>query len=70
MTFHALVMWLQDSDDQVHDEPGVAADLLDFMQEFQKARPHLANREFYVTGESYGVSAVAWSTVQYSKYSM
>jgi carboxypeptidase C (cathepsin A) len=46
----------QDSGDQVHDEPGVAADLLDFMQEFQKARPHLADREFFVTGESYGVS--------------
>jgi carboxypeptidase C (cathepsin A) len=46
--------YTKDSGDQVHDEPGVAADLLDFMQEFQKARPHLADREFFVTGESYG----------------
>ena len=51
-------MWFQDPSDQVHDEPGVAADLLDFMQEFQKARPHLADRDFFVTGESYGVSRV------------
>lgn len=27
-------------------------------EEFQKARPHLANRDFYVTGESYAVSLI------------
>lgn len=48
--------YTEDPDDQVYTEPGVAADLLDFLQEFQKARPHLAEREFYVTGESYAVS--------------
>ncbi len=46
----------QDPDDRVFTEKGVAADLLDFMEEFQKARPHLADRDFYVTGESYAVS--------------
>lgn len=54
--------YTEDPDDQVHTEPGVAADLLDFLQEFQKARPHLAERECYVTGESYAghyVPAVA-----------
>ncbi len=43
-------------------EKGVAGDLLDFMEEFLKARPHLADRPFYVTGESYAVrSRVATS---------
>jgi carboxypeptidase C (cathepsin A) len=52
----------EDPDDRVTTEEGVAGDLLDFLEEFQKARPHLANRDFYVTGESYAghyVPAVA-----------
>lgn len=38
-------------DDSVYDEHGVAADMLDFITEFLKAHPHLADNDFFVTGE-------------------
>ncbi len=31
----------------------MSADLLDFMQVFLKARPHLSDNDFFITGESY-----------------
>jgi hypothetical protein len=51
-----------DDDDRCYDEACVAADMLDFMQALFAARPHLAGRDVYVTGESYAghyVPAVA-----------
>lgn len=41
---------------------GVAADMLDFLREFLAVRPHLADNDLYITGESYAghyVPAVA-----------
>lgn len=43
----------EDPEDRVFTEPRVSADLLDFLQEFFKARPKLAKNDFFVTGESY-----------------
>ena len=43
----------------MNTEAGVAGDLQDFMEEFFKARPHLANRAFYITGESFAVRVAA-----------
>merc|ERR1712166_585783 len=36
-----------------HDEVGVANDMYDFLQQFFKAHPDLAARDFYAVGESY-----------------
>jgi cathepsin A (carboxypeptidase C) len=36
-----------------HDEVGVANDMYDFLQQFMKAHPDLAKRDFYAFGESY-----------------
>lgn len=36
-----------------HDEVGVANDMYDFLQQFMKAHPDLAERDFYAIGESY-----------------
>lgn len=42
-----------DERDRVHDEVGVADDMLDFLQAFFAKHPEFADRDFYVTGESY-----------------
>lgn len=42
-----------DERDTVHDEVGVANDMLDFLGEFLEAHPELKGRDFFVTGESY-----------------
>eukprot|EP00899_Mesostigma_viride_P013761 jgi/Mesvir1/22386/Mv17877-RA.2 len=42
-----------DPRDLVHNEKGVADDMWDFLQEFLAAHPSLADRPFFVTGESY-----------------
>lgn len=42
-----------DPRDTVHNEDGVSADMLDFLQEFFAAHPDIADNDFYVTGESY-----------------
>lgn len=44
-----------DPADEVHDEIGVANDMLDFLQEFLDAHPDLQDNELFVTGESYAV---------------
>jgi carboxypeptidase C (cathepsin A) len=41
----------------VYGEDGVADDMLDFLQEFFEAHPDMADRPFFVTGESYAVGA-------------
>jgi serine carboxypeptidase-like clade 4 len=38
----------------------VADDMLDFLQEFFEAHPELADKQFFVTGESYAVGSAAW----------
>ncbi|WIA37630.1 hypothetical protein OEZ86_014531 [Tetradesmus obliquus] len=43
----------EDPRDDVSGEHQVAEDMLDFLQEFFEARPHLANRDFFISGESY-----------------
>jgi carboxypeptidase C (cathepsin A) len=51
-----------DPRDRVHDEQGVAEDMLDFLLAFYDAFPHLQENAFFVTGESYAghyVPAVA-----------
>eukprot|EP00803_Ostreobium_quekettii_P009187 evm.model.scf_2312.2 EVM.evm.TU.scf_2312.2 scf_2312:11163-14299(-) len=42
------------SKDAVHSEEGVAEDVLHFAWEFLAAHPEYGDRDFYVTGESYG----------------
>lgn len=42
-----------DSDRRHSSQQGVAQDVLEFMKEFLKEHPDLADRDFYVTGESY-----------------
>eukprot|EP00898_Chlorokybus_atmophyticus_P003175 jgi/Chlat1/3859/Chrsp26S00302 len=52
----------QDPRDVVTDEEGVAEDMYDFLQEFLAVHTEVADRDFYITGESYGghyVPAVA-----------
>lgn len=54
--------WSEDDRDRCYDEKCVSDDMLDFLQEFYKAKPELQGNEFYVTGESYAghyVPAVA-----------
>jgi len=54
--------WSNDPTDVVSSEHVVAADMLDFLEAFFEAHPDLADREFYITGESYAghyVPAVA-----------
>ena len=53
-----LYLMLQDPDDRVFTEGGVAADLQDFLEQLFLARPHLASRKFFITGESYAVRDV------------
>lgn len=51
-----------DNEDRCFDEDCVANDMLDFLEAFMDARPELAGKPFYVTGESYAghyVPAVA-----------
>ncbi len=43
----------------MYGEDGVADDMLDFLQEFFEAHFELADKPFYVTGESYAVGGVA-----------
>lgn len=43
----------ESEDDRVYDEDVVGDDMLDFLQEFFAVHPELADRPFYVTGESY-----------------
>lgn len=45
--------WSNDPRDDVSGEHQVAEDMLDFLQEFFEARPHLNNRDFFISGESY-----------------
>eukprot|EP00878_Enallax_costatus_P000305 GHUV01000378.1.p1 GENE.GHUV01000378.1~~GHUV01000378.1.p1 ORF type:complete len:521 (+),score=122.91 GHUV01000378.1:129-1565(+) len=45
--------WSDDPRDDVSGEHQVAEDMLDFLQEFFEARPHQANRDFFISGESY-----------------
>eukprot|EP00892_Ulva_mutabilis_P009378 jgi/Ulvmu1/6812/UM031_0015.1 len=42
-----------DPADKVRGEMGVAADMVDFLQEFMAAHPELADNDLYITGESY-----------------
>ncbi|CAF2126983.1 unnamed protein product [Brassica napus] len=42
-----------DKSDIRHDETGVSDDLYDFLQAFFAEHPTLANKDFYITGESY-----------------
>jgi carboxypeptidase C (cathepsin A) len=51
-----------DERDRIHDEVGVGDDMLDFLQAFFAKHPEFADRDFFVTGESYAghyVPAVA-----------
>lgn len=63
----------EDPRDRVYDEVGVANDMLDFLNEFFKAHPKFAARDFYITGESYGghyvpaVGHAVWEAVQQGK---
>eukprot|EP00877_Chromochloris_zofingiensis_P010037 jgi/Chrzof1/5287/Cz15g20230.t1 len=43
----------EDPRDRVSDEVTVSADMLDFLQEFFEVHPEFADRDFFVTGESY-----------------
>lgn len=44
----------KDASDHRHiSRKGVAQDVLEFMREFYKAHPDMADRDFYVSGESY-----------------
>jgi carboxypeptidase C (cathepsin A) len=45
--------WSDDSADDVSGEKQVADDMSQFLEEFFEARPNLANRDFYISGESY-----------------
>lgn len=45
--------WSKDPRDAVSGEKQVADDMLDFLQEFFEARPELAQRDFFISGESY-----------------
>lgn len=42
-----------ESDSRHISRKGVAQDVLEFMREFYKAHPDMADRDFYVSGESY-----------------
>lgn len=44
---------MQDDRDRVYDEKVVAADMLDFLQEFRIAHPTYFDAPLFVTGESY-----------------
>ncbi len=59
-----------DPADDVHDEKRVAADMLQFLNEFSDAHPELKGRDFFVTGESYAghyVPAVSFAVFEAQK---
>ncbi|KAG5398907.1 hypothetical protein IGI04_020721 [Brassica rapa subsp. trilocularis] len=45
--------YTSDKTDIRHDQTGVSDDLYDFLQAFFAEHPKLANKDFYITGESY-----------------
>ncbi|EFJ37661.1 serine carboxypeptidase-like enzyme [Selaginella moellendorffii] len=53
-----------------HDEKGVSKDMYDFLEAFFKKHPEYADRDFYVTGESYAghyIPAVATNIHDHNK---
>lgn len=54
-TYQHAQMYKQDGRDRVFDEGRVGRDMLDFLYEFYRAHPEVAENPFYVTGESYAV---------------